>query len=71
MTALTHHITSRTVVATAFLAAALAALIVALAFGISAASAHSPGGQGSPSTSGSHPAHVAQYGLPGCLVCYR
>ena len=62
MTTLTHHITSRTLVATAFLVAALAGLIVTLLLGIAATSGHSPGGQGS---------HGADFQQPGCLVCYR
>ena len=62
MTTLTHQITSRTLVATAFLVAALAGLIVTLLLGISATSGHSPGGQGS---------RGADFRQPGCLVCYR
>ena len=71
MTALTHQITSRAAVATAFLVGALAGLIVALTLGISAVSGHSPGGQGGPPASVSQPAHGAGFRLPGCLVCYR
>lgn len=71
MTALTHQITSHTVVATAFVFAALAGLIVALTLGISAVSGHSPGGQGGRPASVSQPDREAGFRQPGCLLCYR
>jgi hypothetical protein len=60
MNALTHQITSRTLVAAAFLVAALAGLIVTLVLGMAATSGHSPGGQGGRGT---------DFRQPGCLVC--
>jgi len=66
MTALTHQITSRTLVAAAFIVAALAGLIVALALGISATS-----GQGTRPASVNQPAPAPGFRQPGCLACYR
>lgn len=71
MTALTHQITSRTLVAAVFIVAALAGLIVALALGISPASGHSPSGQGSRPASVNQPAPGPGFRQPGCLACYR
>ena len=71
MTALTHQITSRTLVAAAFIVAALAGLIVALALGISATSGHSPSGQGTRPASVNQPAPGPGFRQPGCLACYR
>lgn len=71
MTALTHQITSRTLIAAAFIAAALAGLIVALALAISAASGHSPSGQGARPASVNQPAPGPGFRQPGCLACYR
>jgi len=71
MTALTRQITSRTLVATAFLAAALAGLIIALALGISATSGHSPSGQGTRPASVNQPPPAPGFRQPGCLACYR
>jgi hypothetical protein len=62
MTTLTRQITSRTLVATAFLVAALAGLILALVLGIAATSGHPPGGQGG---------HGTDFRHLGCLACYR
>ena len=55
-----HHIASRTVVAIAFLVAAVAGLIVALVLGIAATSGHSSGGQRG---------RVTDTRKPGC-VCF-
>ncbi|HEV2253401.1 MAG TPA: hypothetical protein VGS06_09435 [Streptosporangiaceae bacterium] len=71
MTALTHQITSRTLVAAAILAAALAGLIIALALGISATSGHSSSGQGGRPASVNQPAPGPGFRQPGCLACYR
>ena len=71
MTALTHHITSRTLVAAAFIVAALAGLIVALALVISATSTHSPSGQGGRPATVNQPAPGPGFRQPGCLACYR
>jgi hypothetical protein len=71
MTALTHQITSRTLVAAAVIVAALAGLIVALALAISATSGHSPSGQGGRPASVNQPAPGAGFRQPGCLACYR
>jgi hypothetical protein len=71
MTALTHQITSRTLVAAAFIVAALAGLIVALALAISATSGHSSSGQGGRPASVNQPAPGAGFRQPGCLACYR
>ena len=71
MTALTHQITSRTLVTTAFLAAAIAGLIVALLLGTLATSGRSPSGHRAQSTSVSQPARGRDFPPPGCLVCYR
>jgi len=71
MTALTHQLTSRTLAAAAFVAAAVAGLIVALALGISATSGPSGGGHNGPATSGSQSAPGPGFRAPGCLICDR
>jgi hypothetical protein len=71
MTALTHQITSRTLIAAAFFVAALVGLIVALALGISATSGHSPSSPGSRPASVNQPAPGPGFRQPGCLACYR
>ena len=71
MTALTHQLTSRTLAAAAFVAAAVAGLIVALALGISATSGAPGGGHSGPATSGGQLAPGPGFQAPGCLICDR
>jgi hypothetical protein len=71
MTALTHQLTSRTLVAAAFVAAAVAGLIVALALGISATSGPPGGSHSGPATTGSQPAPGPGFRASGCLLCDR
>ena len=71
MTALTHQITSRTLIAAAVIVAALAGLIVALALAISATSGHSSSGQGGRPASVNQPPPGPGFRQPGCLACDR